>query len=49
MVGRQVTVTRGDESYPALVTGLSDSGGLLVRANDGRTLELTSGEVSIRM
>ncbi|MBC8546504.1 biotin--[acetyl-CoA-carboxylase] ligase [Clostridiaceae bacterium NSJ-31] len=49
LVGRQVTVTRGDESYPALVTGLSDSGGLLVRANDGRTLELTSGEVSIRM
>lgn len=48
LLGEAVTVTQGGQSYPAVVLGLSQKGGLLVRLGDGSTAELTSGEVSVR-
>ena len=45
---KDVTVQSGNSRYPARVLGISDSFGLLVRREDGRTEELVCGEVSVR-
>lgn len=49
LLGQKVTVLRGDESYPATVTGLTDDCRLQVQKPDGTAEELVSGEISIRM
>lgn len=49
LLGRRVTVFGTGESYPATVTGISDSLELLVRLDDGREAALSTGEVSIRL
>ena len=48
VLGRQVTVVRGQESYPALATAITDEGYLRVSTPDGERV-LTSGEVSLRL
>lgn len=48
VLGRQITVLRGGETYPATAEGITDGGHLLVRTADGTLRELNSGEVSIR-
>ena len=48
VLGRQITVLRGGETYPATAETVTDAGHLLVRTVDGETRELNSGEVSIR-
>ena len=53
LTGREVTVIPliGSETrrYRARVTGIGSSLGLLVRTQDGRQQELTSGEVSLQL
>lgn len=48
VLGREVTVIRGQEQFPATAVDLTDRGHLLVHTADGE-LELTSGEVSLRL
>ncbi len=47
LTGKEVTVHRGDQQYPARVVGIDDRCRLLVE-QDGRKTTLDSGEVSIR-
>ena len=49
VLGRQVTVMRGGETYPATAEGITDAGHLIVRDDNGDIHELSSGEVSIRL
>ena len=49
VLGRQVTVLRGGETYAATAEGITDAGHLLVRDDNGDIHELSSGEVSIRL
>lgn len=49
VLGRQVTVMQGGETYPATAEAITDEGHLLVRTRDDNTHELSSGEVSIRL
>lgn len=48
LLGRAVTVCRGDETFPARATGINDRGELVVTLPDGTTAALPSGEVSVR-
>ena len=47
LLGRAVTVTRGDESFRAVAKEINDRGELVVEREDGRRLTLSSGEVSV--
>lgn len=47
MLGKNISFMRGSETRNASVTGISDSGGLLVRLDSGEDTELQSGEVTI--
>ncbi|MEA4896528.1 MAG: biotin--[acetyl-CoA-carboxylase] ligase [Oscillospiraceae bacterium] len=47
MLGKLISFTRAGESKNACVTGISDSGGLLVRLENGEDTELQSGEVTV--
>ena len=47
MFGREINFMRGNERLSAKVTGISDSGGLLVCLDSGENIALTSGEVTI--
>lgn len=48
LVGRAVTVYRGETARGALAEGINDRGELVVRYGDGTTEALFSGEVSVR-
>ncbi len=48
VLGREVTVQRGNESFHATAEAIDDAGHLVVRTADG-LLTLRSGEVSIRL
>ncbi len=48
VIGRDITVFRGNETFAAHAVGIDDNGGLLVQTDSG-TAVLTSGEVSIRL
>ncbi len=48
VIGRQVTVVRGEETYAATAVDITDRGHLLVRTAAGER-ELSSGEVSLRL
>lgn len=48
VLGKTVTVLRGEESFPAVAEAIDDQGQLVVRTADG-PLTLTSGEVSLRL
>ncbi|MEM1485886.1 biotin--[acetyl-CoA-carboxylase] ligase [Oscillospiraceae bacterium PP1C4] len=45
IIGHDVTVQRTNESYPATVIGINDSGELLVKNKDGETLCVGTGEI----
>lgn len=47
IIGKEVTVTRADESYPATVLGIEQDGRLSVKDADGKIRLLGSGEVSL--
>ena len=48
VLGKKVTVTRGNERFPAKALDVNARGELVVEAN-GQTMILPSGEVSVRM
>lgn len=48
VLGRLVTVMRGDERFEAVAEAIDDEGGLLVRAGAG-LVRLQSGEISIKL
>ena len=48
VLGKDVTVTRGNERFPAKALDVNARGELVVEAN-GQTMILPSGEVSVRM
>ena len=48
VVGREVTVLRGGETYSAVAQSITDDGHLVVRTAHG-TVTLSSGEVSLRL
>ena len=48
LIGRPINVIRGEQSIPAVATGLDEELHLLVRYPDGTTEALNSGEVSVR-
>lgn len=48
VLGKPITVLRGDEQYPAEAVGVDEDGGLIVRRPDGTREVLSSGEVSVR-
>ena len=49
VIGRDVTVLGGTESYPARAMDIDGQGRLIVRRADGRTETLNSGEISVRL
>ena len=49
VLGRQVTVLRGGETYAATAEEITAEGYLVVRTADGHRHELSSGEISIRL
>lgn len=49
VVGRQVTVTRGAETYSATAETITDEGHLVVRTADNEIRTLSSGEVSVKL
>lgn len=49
ILGKTVTVHRGEDKFPAMALDIDDGGALIVRTQDGQTLALNSGEVSIRL
>ncbi len=48
VLGKNLTVTRGEESYPAKAIALDEDCHLIVEKPDGQTVTLQSGEVSLR-
>ncbi len=49
VVGRDVTVVRGNDKFNAHVIEVDDSCNLIIRSQDGHTEQLQSGELSIRL
>lgn len=49
VLGRQVTVVQGGDTYLATAEAITDEGHLTVRTADGHTHTLFSGEVSLRL
>ena len=49
VLGRQITVSRGNERFEAVAREIDDQGHLVVQTTDGNTVTLHSGEVSIRI
>lgn len=47
-LGRDVTVTIGDESHAGVAEDVDDSGNLILRLADGSTMMFEAGEVSLR-
>jgi len=47
-LGRQITVIRGEDRFPAKAVDMDDDGGLVVLREDGRGETVSSGEVSVR-
>lgn len=48
VIGREITVIRGDEKYDARAVGIDGKGGLII-SHGGETSVLSSGEISIRV
>ena len=49
VLGRHVTVYRGNDVFDALAEEIADDGALLVRTSDGAAIALHSGEVSLKI
>jgi len=48
VIGRNITVLRGEERYDAVAVDIDDEGSLVIRREDGSTDVLHSGEISVR-
>ena len=48
LIGREITFIKNNIATPALAVGIGNTGGLIVRLDDGSEATLTSGEISIR-
>ena len=48
IIGKEITVISGSESYPARAVDIDDRGGLVVEKKDGSKVTLQSGEITIR-
>ncbi len=49
LTGRDVTVIRGETSFPAHVASIDDDCRLIVKGQNGETFPLSGGEVSVRL
>ncbi len=49
VIGKDITVFHGNETFLAHAVGIDDAGGLIIQKHDGTPCVLTSGEVSIRL
>jgi BirA family biotin operon repressor/biotin-[acetyl-CoA-carboxylase] ligase len=49
VLGKRVTVSRGNEIYVATAVDINEQGHLLMRRDSGETEVLASGEVSVRL
>ena len=49
VIGREVTVLRGDERFPAKVLDIDIQGRLVVQTGDGSISRLASGEISVKL
>ena len=49
VVGREVTVLRGSDTYTAIAEAITDEGHLVVTDENKKTHTLSSGEVSVRL
>lgn len=49
VIGRDITVLRGNETFIAHAVDIDGEGGLIIRRDDGNLSVLTSGEVSVRL
>lgn len=49
VIGRDVTVLRGDERYPARVLDIDPQGRLVIRTGDGEVRRMASGDISLRL
>ena len=49
IIGRDLTVNCGDRQFLARALGISDSGELIVRTENGEVLELSSADVSLKL
>ncbi len=49
VLGREITVLRGKETFPATAIDINENGHLLVKTPAGDTIELVSGEVSLQL
>lgn len=49
VIGKQITVHWGTQSYPGEAVDIDDTGHLLIRTEDGRLEALSSGEIRIRL
>ena len=49
VIGRGVRVLRGGEQFTARATDIDADGSLIVKTEDGQTLSLHSGEVSLKL
>lgn len=48
LIGKPITVYRGNETYAAKALEIDNKGGLIVEKSDGSIETLRSGEVSVR-
>lgn len=48
LLGKEITVYRGNETFRAKALAITEEGALLVRDRDGRTFPVFCGEVSVR-
>ena len=49
VIGREITVIKGEQRYAATAVDIDDSGSLVVRTADGALEHLHSGEISVRL
>ena len=49
VIGKEVSFVRNGESFTAVATGIADNGELEVRLQNGETLLLNSGEISVKL
>ncbi len=49
VIGKNVTVCRGNEAFNAVVCDIDDDCALIVKRDDGESVRLVSGEISIRI
>ena len=49
VLGKRIRVIGNAEEYEANALSVDDSGGLVVRADDGRSITLSNEEVSVRI